>query len=491
MSRRHAQAGFSLIEMLIGMAITAVAVTAAVLLLTKFARTAGAYGEVSTLEEVRGSTESLLRADFDGAGYNLTRASQPGAGKENAQFITNPDFDTSTPGSLSKLTNNASYPNAYAYSARAVSSGVGIWSWAYSNICKGCWAYVAGKDGNIDAIGYYYDENNSNSITIYESQSPSGTVASNYGSGVSIAGPQPGDVYQISVEAPNAQQTVRFVRYYRIRSGVRTILYTSGYPVPPYPLYFLAYQPNAGSGMSNISVIAAPIINRVNNQTEFARLPFDGGTQLTSPITTTGSSVTILSGDKSTDVAPGLTTFSSNSTQIDIKTPPRGSYANGDVVMLVDYGNTDPANPVSPASAVCVVSAVSNPDSVTTRLTLTKARQTNPAWGRLWSSDTDHAHTFSPAQTSVIKLAPPVTYALSTDGRLVRIEGARVSTVSFNARAASCTQTGSSPTQAFTVTVVLAAEGVETAAGSSTESRSTIEFVATPRAMNLASNQLN
>jgi hypothetical protein len=94
-------------------------------------------------------------------------------------------------------------------------------------------------------------------------------------------------------------------------------------------------------------------------------------------------------------------------------------------------------------------------------------------------------------QTSVIKLAPPVTYALSTDGRLVRIEGARVSTISFNVRAASCTQTGTSPTQAFTVTVVLAAEGVETAAGSSTESRSTVEFIATPRAMNLASNQLN
>src|ERR1700694_928551 len=110
MSRRHAQAGFSLIEMLIGMAITGVAVTAAVLLLTKFARTAGAYGEVSTLEEVRGSTESLLRGEFDGAGFNPTRASQPGAAKETAQFITNPDYATSTPGSLSKLTTNASYP---------------------------------------------------------------------------------------------------------------------------------------------------------------------------------------------------------------------------------------------------------------------------------------------------------------------------------------------------------------------------------------------
>jgi hypothetical protein len=247
----------------------------------------------------------------------------------------------------------------------------------------------------------------------------------------------------------------------------------------------------AGSALNNFSVIGAPLVNRVNNQTEFARLPFDGGTQLTSPITIAGNSAIILSGDKSTDSAPTLSVFTSSSTQIDLKTPARGSYANGDVVMVVDYGNTDPSNLVSPASSVCLVTAVSNPDSVTTRLTLTRARQTNPAWGRLWSSDTDHAHTFPANETAVVKLAPPITYALSTDSRLVRIEGARVSTVAFNVRQLAFSQTGTLPVQAFNVVAALAAEGVETASGTSAESRSTIEFTSTPRAMNLASNQLN
>lgn len=501
MRERTTQLGFSLIELLIAMAVSLLATTSAVLLMTKFARTAGAYAEASTLEEVRGSAESVLRSDFDGAGFNLTRPSASGAGKENIQFtpfVNNGDFNVSTPGTVSKLTDNP----AYVYSTRSVTSGASLWSWTPATICKHCWLYLTGHDGSVDAIGMYYDESGASAINIYESNA-GGIVASSFGTGVPIANHAPGDIYQIGVEAPNQQQPARFVRYYRIRAGVKTILYTSQSVVPAFPHYMLAYLGLSGSAVNNVSVIGAPIEYRANigtntlqtplnyNQTEIARLPFDGGTQLTSPVTISGNSATILSGDKSTDAAPALTVFTSSSTEIDLKTPARGSYSNGDVVMLVDYGNTDPSNPVSPASAVCVVTAVSNPDSTTTRLTLTRARQTNPAWGRLWSSDTDHAHTFPASETSVVKLAPPITYALSTDSRLVRIEGARVSTVAFNVRQLAITQSGSLPAQAFNVTAALAAEGVETASGAATESRSTIEFTSTPRAMNLASNQLN
>ena len=479
------QRGFSLIELLVAMAITIVAVAAAVLLITKFARTAGAYGEVSTLEEQRGSADTLLRADFDGAGFNLTRPSMPSAGKELIQFLPDPNFNTGTPGSLTKLNTAA----AWAYSSTAVSSGISLWSWTPSNVCHDCWTYVVGNDGSFTALAIYYDQSDGgNAIVIYETTA--GTVGTSWGQGVTLPPHAPGDTYEIGIEAPNGQQTSRFVRYYRIRSGVRSILYTSTSPVPSSPQYLLAYQSAAGSAINNVSVIAAPIAYRSNNTTEFARLPFDGGTQLTSPVTITGdrNSVNILSGDKATDAAPALTTFSSDSTQIDLKTPARGSYAAGDAVLVVDYGNTDPSNAVSPASAVCVISAASNPDSQTTRLTITRARQANPAWGRLWSSDTDHAHTFSPSETSVIKLAPPVTYALSTDSRLVRIEGARVSTVAFNVRQLNFTQASGNT---FTASAVIAAEGIETANDRTNETRSTIQFTSTPRAMNLASNQQN
>jgi hypothetical protein len=43
----------------------------------------------------------------------------------------------------------------------------------------------------------------------------------------------------------------------------------------------------------------------------------------------------------------------------------------------------------------------------------------------------------------------------------------------------------------YLVKIFLAAEGVETVATTSAETRATIEFRSTPRALNLASNQLN
>lgn len=466
-----------------------IAITATVLLMTKFARSTGAYAEASYLEEERGSLESLTRADFDGAGYNLTRPTGSGAGKEAVQFLANNDYNTLSPGTLVQASANASF----AYSTRTVTSGTCLFQWTPATYCKGCWIFLSSTDGSGDAVYTFDDENGRSQIALYEVPY-SGYVASNFGTGVPIPAHVPGDTYQIAVEAPNQQQPNRFVRYYRIRGGIRTILYTSQNPVPPFPQLMAAnFSGVPHNTVNNISLIGAPLEYRQGNQTEFASLPFIGGVQLTSPITTVSNTnyTYILSGDKNTDASPARTTFSANSTQIDLKTPLRGGYATGDTVLLIDYGNTDPSNLVNAATAACVVTAVSQPDSVTTRLTLTRARQATPGIGGVWSSDTDHAHTFSPSETTVVKLAPPVTYALSTDSRLVRIEGSRASTIAFNVRSFTVTQFGSNPARSVYVSLVLAGEGFETANTSTDETRATVEFTSTPRAMNLASNQLN
>lgn len=487
MLKRNHQAGVTLVEMLISMALSLIAVTAAVLLMTKFARSTGAYTEAAYLEEQRSSFEGLIRADMDGAGFNLTRPTAPFPGKENVTFLNSPDF-SSTAGSILKLNNNS----AVAYGAHAVSSGISLWSWTPTTVCRFCSAGIQGSDGQYDTINTYADGSpNPGAVYIFESRS--GYVASNAGLGLSIPAHIAGDSYQIGVEAPNQQQQTRFVRYYRIRAGVRTILYTSQNPAPAAPQYMFASINNAGESINSISVIGAPIQSRTDNQTEFAHLPFDGGTQLTGPVTITGggSSITLLSGDKNTDASQTTTAFASSNTDLNIKTPVRGSYAVGDVALIVDYGSTDPANPVSPASAVCVVSGVATVDSQTTKLTLTRATQTTPAFSRLWSSAADQAHTYAAGSATVVKLAPPVTYAVSTDSRLVRIEGARASTIAFNVRGGTAAQTGTAPTISYTVTVTFAAEGFETANTTADETRATVEFVSTPRALNLASNQLN
>src|SRR6266508_1502300 len=100
-SLSRTQTGFSLLELLISMAITVIAVIAAVGLMTKFARTVGAFTEVSTMEEARGTSETLLRADLDGAGHNLTRPSPPLAGTIFAT-LTSFDFYTWSTGTITK-----------------------------------------------------------------------------------------------------------------------------------------------------------------------------------------------------------------------------------------------------------------------------------------------------------------------------------------------------------------------------------------------------
>jgi hypothetical protein len=119
-------------------------------------------------------------------------------------------------------------------------------------------------------------------------------------------------------------------------------------------------------------------------------------------------------------------------------------------------------------------------------------RQANPAWARLWSTDADHTHRYATGST-LAKLQAPVSYTMSNDSRLVRMEADRTSTLAFNVRRANFNRyvEFNSTALIFQVDITLAAEGVETDAITSTETRGTIEFRSRPRALNLGSNRLN
>ena len=80
MRRVKKELGFTLIEILIATAITAIVMIAGTAFIAKFARTSAAFAEGHELEESRGTVTGVLRSDFDGAGRNLTRPSAPGAG---------------------------------------------------------------------------------------------------------------------------------------------------------------------------------------------------------------------------------------------------------------------------------------------------------------------------------------------------------------------------------------------------------------------------
>jgi hypothetical protein len=322
----------------------------------------------------------------------------------------------------------------------------------------------------------------------------------------------PGDTYTISIENDfQGRGMSRVLKYYRTRNGVKSLLYTSAKPVPASPIGVsngLIYQ---GDSITNAKITGAPLVNLFNNDTDIPPLPIDGGTQLTGPITITGttsvneegnqwvgSSVVVLSGDPTIDAISTITEWNKDSTSVDVRVPKRGSFNTGDNILFIDYGSTDPAAPSAPTTALCRVTSVATNAEIAT-LTLVRVRSDNPAWSRLWSTDADHLHTFRAGTTTLVTLKPPVTYSISDDSsavgsganRLVRVEGDRASTIAFNARKLNINAVINPPYRAYTVTVTLAAEGVETNSTAEEETRGTIEFTSTPRALNLASNQLN
>jgi len=478
-------AGFSLLELLISMAITAVAVLAAVGLMSKFARTVGAFTEVSTMEEARGSAETLLRADLDGAGRNLTRPTPPLAGTIFAT-PTSFDFYTWSKGTITK-TGGTGWDNG-ANITHAIATGLG--SYSFTPPDNGGSAYIYSPNGDTFALvigfgnpsvgvwmGLYV---NGVEVAATSGHSPSETIGAHVSN----------DSYTFRIENGTSQ---RVAKLYRVRNNVPSPLWTSSVPVTSYPIGFGLNVYYQNQSFTNVQLTGAPLVALSGNATEFAPLPYDLNTQLTAPITTTGggSGIIALSGDPSTDSVTTLDVLKDGASEILVRAPQRGSFNRGDYVLIIDWGSLDPASPGGASSALCLISDVSSASDKVT-LSVERVHKDNPAWARLWSTDTDHQHTYL-AGSTLTKLQAPVSYTLSSDARLVRLEADRASTLAFNVRRANFNRyvEFNSSALIFQVDITLAAEGVETNNTTSTETRGTIEFRSRPRALNLASNQLN
>lgn len=481
MRRVKRENGFTLIEILIATAITAIVMIAGTAFIAKFARTSASFAEGHELEESRGTVAGILRSDFDGAGRNLTRPSAPGAGKETVSFLPVADYSVDTPGRATRLTTETSaYPSTT--STRAVTASASVWEFTPSSpVCRNCWTTLYGSDGSARSLAVDSLAPAPSAIVIYENGS---YAATSFGVGVTIAPHTPGDTYQLKVELPSSTGTATVLCYYRIRSGVRSLLYSSTNAVPAYPQYLGFYASDAGSAITNASVTGAPIVNRIENITDFPQMPMDGGVRLSGPITigVGGGGATVLSGDPGIDAVSTITPFSSTDTDVTVKVPRRGSFMTGDYLLLLDFTGT-------PGSALCQVTNV-NTQTNTVVVALTRVREGGKAWGRLWSTDAEHDRTFAQG-SQVVRLVPPVTYMIATDRRLVRMEGARASTVAFNTRSLRFTEQTTATGRSYAISATLAAEGFETNDTQAAETRTTIEYLSTPRALNLGSNQLN
>ena len=467
------------------MALTVVAVLAAVALITKFARSAAAFTELSAMEESRSAAQTLLRADLDNAGHNLTRPLPPLAGSIFAIPTSSGDY-TWSKGTITK-TASTGWDNGASIS-HVLANGLG--SFSFTPTSTGATAYIASPNGDTFAIIIGFGAPDVGVWMGVYANGAEVAATSGHSQSETISPHSAGDSYTFKIE--NGESN-RIARLYRLRNNFPSLLWTNPAPVTSYPISFGLNIYEQNKSFTNVIITGAPLIALSGNSTEFAPLPSDLGNQLSAPITITGggSSITLLSGDKTTDSVTTLTDLDSTSSEVIMRPPQRGRFNAGDYLLIIDWGSLNPAAPGGAASSLCrVSSATINANELI--LSLERVRQDNPAWARLYSTDTDHAHKYAIGST-VTKLEPPVSYTTSSDARLVRMEADRPSTLAFNIRQATFARyiEFNSTANVFRVDITLATEGIETNNTASTETRGTIQFESRPRALNLASSQLN
>src|SRR5437773_117751 len=101
---RTRQSGFSLIELAISVAITSVAIVAAITLLVLSARRAGALSEASEANNTQTVLGELLRADFEASGTQLVISRPFTGGQVAPQFTGNAAYQVTNDGTSVTIT---------------------------------------------------------------------------------------------------------------------------------------------------------------------------------------------------------------------------------------------------------------------------------------------------------------------------------------------------------------------------------------------------
>lgn len=472
---RRKEKGFTLVEIMIAMLITVIAVIGAMTIVVATGRKSAAFIETASLDDIRASTEDILKSDFDAAGHNLTRPPRVGAGTEQAVFIDAAGY-TSSAGTLTK-TGPVGWTQG-ASTARGLGSGRG--SFIFTPPAFNSTYYVAGPSGSglgiqIGAGGWAGVVENGVLVAATCCMTPL------------IAPHMANDSYKLSIENASSTSQATALKLFRIRNGVQTVLWTSQSPVITYPVVLSVALYQTGHSLTNVSITGAPIVQVSGGDMEVALMPLDNGVRLSGPITV-GATTTILGGDTSTDTGYLAAPFDgSTGTQLIYRAPRRGSFARNDYLLLIDYAAGRSA--LYQAAADPVLSNPSGSDGLLLSA-VAYCDTGNRAWGRLYSVDADRQYVF-PVGSVIVKLAPPVRYAVTTNNRLVRYEGDHVSTVAFGVRSGLTTETVTTVGRTYNLSYELAAEGFETSGGgAATETRSRLEYSFAPRNLNLTANRL-
>lgn len=184
----------------------------------------------------------------------------------------------------------------------------------------------------------------------------------------------------------------------------------------------------------------------------------------------------ILTADENFTPTPTRSTFTASDqpATLVVRRGTRGAPAEGDFLLVIDFD-------VKRSVLVRVAGAASEVGGAWS-IPVAVVGMNDPAWGVLANS-ADDAQLTMPASSSVVRLVPPISYCVR-DGRLMRVVGAARDTLAFGATSFRVEHDADTTNTAWLISFELEGEAVEASSDPSWKQRAAARFSVAPAALN-------
>ena len=398
--------GFSIIEALIVATIFLVFIAGVMGIFMRQTTKANLALEKNKVEENKETLGSLIRPDFENAGYGISDYSNQTYGKAEAIFPASADYYT-TPGNLTR-TGQGQSP---IVSTMKIGSQTGSVTVKFN---KNSYIYLAGETS-----GVFYLQVNGNDNQGYK------LYATVNGETTEIGTHSPGATYRAALTPDAEGEAVAVIKIGE--DGKDKQLVRKKLNDFKGAVWVGAFIENANDTLS-IQMTGAPLIRTEKSRTVTPTLMMDADTQSLVPsevyLNPADYSTTILSADRKTDFAYVQSPINSLENPITITTSKldKGVMNTSDYCLLIDYTRG--------SSALVQITGITRDTSAQT-VSLKPVTNQNKAWARFYSVPASLQGSYAQG-SRLVKLAEPISYRFTGDSRLVREVGGRAENVAFD-----------------------------------------------------------
>lgn len=466
MKTKTSQTGASIVELIIAATIFLIFITGVMGFMMRSGSGVSAKLEKNKLEADKESLGNLIKPDFENAGAGIASYSNHTYGIAAAGFGSNSDYLSTGDGMLVRTDQSTS-----GNSDGTIKSNTLLGSETGSVTVKmslESYIRLSGEDRN--EVEVQIETGARRSYKIY---------ATVNGETTEVGEHAPGTTYRIGLTPDPEGKAVVISRL--SEDGEALELFRSNRAIPRGLITVSAYIAKINDYMQ-VKMTGAPLIDTSRSASLQTALFVDDrlGGQVPGSVyhDDARKSVTVIGGDTKTGISylqQPVTDLYGQAT-LNVGRPQKGEFNRSDRCLIIDYERG--------SSVMVEVAEVTDIDRNNQSIIVIPVLLGNRAWDRFYSTNESLSGTYS-AGSRFIKLAPPVTYAVSEENRLVREVEGRHETVAFNVRSFDLSEEITKSGPSYRIEVLLAADGRATARENTVPTVNYV-YTATPRALNAA-----